>query len=104
MRAKIEKANYVFMFETLGEFHAGEFTDNVLKRGFFVCTSCRTKVHYKKDHFFSSEHKPNCAYVKGKFKKKTLGKLRFIHFNMGRIGRDRYEKSCVSKWTTYSNE
>jgi hypothetical protein len=64
MRAKIEKANYVFMFETMGEFHVDEVNNDLLKKGFFVCPSCHATVHYKKDHFFSREHKRNCTYVK----------------------------------------
>ena len=59
MRAKIEKANHVVMFETAGEFYAHEVTQGP-KVGFFACPSCGVKVYHKQDHFFSREH---AAYV-----------------------------------------
>jgi hypothetical protein len=71
MRAKIEKAKHVWMFEATGEFYAHEVSNEKIKRGFFLCPSCEVKVYYKQDHFFSSEHKRNCIYVKEQFKKKA---------------------------------
>ncbi|AYE53685.1 hypothetical protein OEA_28915 (plasmid) [Priestia megaterium NCT-2] len=71
MRAKIEKAKHVWMFEATGEFYAREVSNEKIKRGFFLCPSCEVKVYYKQDHFFSSEHKRNCIYVKEQFKKKA---------------------------------
>ncbi|NGY87915.1 hypothetical protein F6Y05_32990 (plasmid) [Bacillus megaterium] len=42
MRAKIEKANHVVMFETAGEFYAHEVTQGI-NVGFFACPSCGVK-------------------------------------------------------------
>lgn len=62
MRAKIEKANHVVMFETTGEFYAHEVTQGP-KVGFFACASCGVKVYHKQDHFFSHDHARTCTYV-----------------------------------------
>jgi len=69
MRAKIEKANHVVMFETAGEFYAHEVTQGV-KVGFYACPSCGVKVYHKQDHFFSREHERTCIYVQEQIKKK----------------------------------
>ncbi|WP_394549272.1 hypothetical protein [Priestia aryabhattai] len=69
MRAKIEKANHVVMFETAGEFYAHEVTQGI-NVGFFACPSCGVKVYPKQDHFFSSDHDRTCIYVKDQFQKK----------------------------------
>lgn len=69
MRAKIEKANHVVMFETAGEFYAHEVTHGI-NVGFFACPSCGVKVYPKQDHFFSRDHDRTCIYVKEQFKKK----------------------------------
>lgn len=64
MRAKIEKAKHVVMFKATGEFYAHEVNQDKIKMGFFICPSCKVRVHYKYDHFFSSEHTRNCTFVK----------------------------------------
>ncbi len=69
MRAKIEKANHVVMFETAGEFYAHEVTQGI-NVGFFACPSCGVKVYPKQDHFFSHDHDRTCIYVKEQFKKR----------------------------------
>ncbi|MFY2253701.1 hypothetical protein ACOSZH_27945 [Priestia megaterium] len=69
MRAKIEKANHVVMFETTGEFYAHEVTQGI-NVGFFACPSCGVKVYPKQDHFFSRDHDRTCIYVKDQFQKK----------------------------------
>lgn len=69
MRAKIEKANHVVMFETAGEFYAHEVTQGI-NVGFFACPSCGVKVYPKQDHFFSRDHDRTCIYVKEQFKKR----------------------------------
>ncbi|MEO2222983.1 hypothetical protein [Priestia megaterium] len=71
MRAKTKKANHIVMLSATGEFYAHEVSNEKIKRGFFLCPSCEGKVYYKQDHFFSSEHKRNCTYVKEQFKKKA---------------------------------
>ncbi|WP_209369585.1 hypothetical protein [Priestia megaterium] len=68
MRAKIEKANHVVMFETAGEFYAHEVTQGI-NAGFFACPFCGVKVYPKKDHFLSLDHDRTCIYVKDQFKK-----------------------------------
>ena len=68
MRAKIEKANHVVMFETAGEFYAHEVTQGV-KVGFYACPSCGVKVYHKQDHFFSVNMSAHVFMYKSKLRR-----------------------------------
>ncbi|MET3689826.1 hypothetical protein ABIC37_005376 [Priestia megaterium] len=68
MRAKIKKANHVFMFEASREYAPKEIDPSMLQRGFFSCPSCKTTVYYAKNHFFSADHDKDCEYVENEDK------------------------------------
>lgn len=71
MRAKIKKANHVFMFEASREYTPNEISPAMLNRGFFSCPSCKTTVYLARDHFYSSDHAEDCEYITKK--KETSG-------------------------------
>lgn len=71
MRAKIKKANHVFMFEASRELAPNEISPHMLRVGFFSCPSCKTNVYHARDHFFSTDHAEDCKYIEEK--KETSG-------------------------------